>query len=86
MVNNMNFGEIVTLLRQRGYSEKETKENLRVFYEYNSEDFLRYDIVRKFEVDYKDDTLTKMVMVKYLFNQTIIKEIKTKEELLFELF
>ena len=82
----MNFSEITTLLRQRGYSEKETKENLRVFYEYNSEDFLRYDIVRKFEVDYKDGTITKMVMVKYLFNQTIIKEIKTKEELLFELF
>lgn len=49
----MNFSEIATLLRQRGYSEKETKENHRVFYEYNSEDFLRYDIVRKFEVDYK---------------------------------
>ena len=82
----MNFSEITTLLRQRGYSEKETKENHRVFYEYNSEDFLRYDIVRKFEVDYKDGTITKMVMVKYLFNQTIIKEIKTKEELLFDLF
>lgn len=82
----MNFGEIVTLLRQRGYSEKETKKNHRVFYEYNSEDFLKYDIVRKFEVDYKDGIITKMVMVKYLFSQTIIKEIKTKEELLFELF
>ena len=82
----MNFSEIATLLRQRGYSEKEIKKNYKVFYEYNSEDFLRYDIVRKFEVDYKDGTITKMVMVKYLFNQTIIKEIKTKEELLFELF
>ena len=82
----INFNEIVTLLRQRGYSEKETKENHRVFYEYNSEDFLRCDLVRRFEIGYKDDTITKMVMVKYLFNQTIIKEIKTKEELLFELF
>ena len=77
----MDFEELAKFLRQRGYTENEVKEGLRIFYEFGTMDFLCSDCAKKYEVEYKDGKVTKAVMVQYWFGQTLIREINTMEEL-----
>ena len=48
----MEFSEIAGFLRKCGYSEYDTVEKHRVFYEFDKMDFLYSDCAKKFECDY----------------------------------
>jgi len=77
----MLFSDIADLLRKRGYTDYETKDHYRVFYEFDKMDFLYNDCVKKFEMDYHDGQVEKVVMVQYFFGSTTFKDITTLEEL-----
>ena len=77
----MEFSEIATFLRKRGYTEKETVDHHRVFYEFGVMDFLYSDVAKKFECDYEDGKVEKVIMTQYWFNTTTFKEITTLDEL-----
>ena len=47
----MEFSEIAGFLRKCGYSDYETVEKHRVFYEFDKMDFLYTDCAKKFEFD-----------------------------------
>lgn len=77
----MSFEEFADLLRKRGYTEKEVKENFCVFYEFGVMDFLYSDCAKKYEVEHKDGEITKAVMVQYWFGTTNFKEIGSIDQL-----
>lgn len=77
----MDFGEFSGFLRKIGYSDYETAEGHRVFYEFDKMDFLYSDCAKKFDVDYKDGKIKKAVMTQYWFGTTTFKDITTLEEL-----
>ena len=77
----MQFSDIADLLRKRGYTERETVERHRVFYEFGTMDFLYNDVAKKFECDYKDGKVDKIVMTQYWFGSTTFKDIYDLEEL-----
>ena len=77
----MTFQEVAEFLRKRGYTEYDTVENHRVFYEFGKMDFLYNDCAKKFDVDYKDGDAKKVVMTQYWFGRTTFKDITTLEEL-----
>ena len=77
----MEFGEIAGILRKRGYTEKETVDHHRVFYEFGIMDFLYSDVAKKFECDFEDGQVEKVIMTQYWFGTTTFKEITTIEEL-----
>lgn len=77
----MKFAEVAEILRKRGYTEREPKENYRTFYEYNSLDFLRVDCAKRFEVYYKDTEVEKIVLTQYWYNSTEFRDIETLEDL-----
>lgn len=78
----MNFGEIAELLWKRGYSDYETIEHHRVFYEFDKLDFLYNDCAKRFEMDYYNGEVEKIVMTQYWFQTTTFKDIFTIDELL----
>ncbi len=78
----MKFSEVVELFRTRGYVEKKTLENHRVFYEFGTLDFLTSDVAKKFEFDYKDGAVEEITMTQYWFGSTTFKKIITIDELL----
>ena len=77
----MNFSEFAGFLRKVGYSDYETTENHRVFYEFSKTDFLYSNCAKKFDVDYKDGKITKAVMTQYWFGTTTFKDINTLDDL-----
>ena len=77
----MEFSEIAGFLWKCGYSDKEPREKHRVFYEYDSLEFISFPIVKKFEFDYDDGKVEKVVMTLYSCGTTTFKEITTIEEL-----
>ncbi len=78
----MKFSEVVEPFRKRGYVEKETLENHRVFYEFGTLDFLTSEVAKKFEFDYKDGAVEEITMTQYWFGSTTFKKITTIDELL----
>ena len=77
----MKFTEIAELLRKRGYTEKETKDNYRVFYEFGTMDFLYSDTAKKYEMEYHCGEVDEVIMTQYWFGKTEFKHIKSLEEL-----
>ena len=78
----MEFSEFAGFLRKVGYSDYETTENHRVFYEFDKMDFLYNDCAKRFEMDYKNGEVEKIVMTQYWFQTTYFKDIFTIEELI----
>ena len=78
---SMKFSEIAEFLRKRGYVEYETKDHHMVFYEYNKLDFLYIDCAKRYEFDYYDGNVDKVVMTQYWYNTTYFKDIFSMEEL-----
>ena len=77
----MEFSEIAGFLRKCGYSDYDTVEKHRVFYEFDKMDFLYSDCAKKFECDYDDGKVEKVIMTQYWFGTTTFKDITTIEEL-----
>ena len=77
----MEFSEIAGFLRKLGYIDKETTDHHRVFYEFDTMDFLYSDAAKKYEMDYKDGNVEEIIMTQYWFGKTEFKHIKTLEEL-----
>ena len=77
----MNFAEIATFLRRIGYVDYETIPNHRVFYEFGKMDFMYNDCAKKFDLDYIDGKVEKIVMTQFWFGKTTFKDIFTIEEL-----
>ena len=77
----MEFSEIAGFLRKLGYNEKETTDHHRVFYEFNTMDFLMSEVAKKYEMDYNDGEVEEITMTQYWFGKTVFKKIKTLEEL-----
>ena len=77
----MKFSEIATFLRRIGYVDYETILNHRVFYEFGKMDFMYNDCAKKFDMDYKDGNVEKVVMTQFWFGTTSFKDIFTIEEL-----
>jgi hypothetical protein len=78
----MKFSDIANTLWKRGYVDYETKESHRVFYECDKMDFLYNDCAKRFEMDYKNGEVEKIVMTQYWFQTTYFKDIFTIEELI----
>ena len=81
MDKGLKFSEIADFLRKRGYIEREPKDHYRVFYEFDVMDFLYCEVTKKFELEYRDGNVEKVIMVQYWFGKTEFKEITTLEEL-----
>lgn len=79
----MWFSEVAEVLRARGYTEKETTDHHRVFYEFSTMDFLYSDCAKKFDIDYKDGKIEKIVMTQYWFGTTSFTTIESIEDLEF---
>ena len=77
----MEFKDIADFLRKHGYIDYETKDHHRTFYEFDKLDFLYNDCAKRFEFDYFDGKVEKIVMTQYWFKQTIFKDIFTLDEL-----
>ena len=77
----MEFSEIAGFLWKCGYVDKEPKDHYRVFYEFGTMDFLYSDVAKKFEFEYHDGKVEKVIMTQYWFGKTEFKEITTLEEL-----
>ena len=77
----MKFSEIATFLRRIGYVDYETILNHRVFYEFGKIDFMYNDCAKKFDMDYKDGNVEKVVMTQFWFGTTSFKDIFTIEDL-----
>ena len=77
----MQFKEIAEILRSHGYIDYETISHHRVFYEFNKLDFLYSECAKKFEFDYCDGKVEKVIMTQYWFGNTYFKDIFTIEEL-----
>lgn len=77
----MQFKEIAEILRRRGYIDYETTSHHRVFYEFNKLDFLYNECAKKFEFDYFDGNVEKIIMTQFWFGTTTFKEILTIDEL-----
>ena len=77
----MTFFEAADILRKRGYVERETGDRRRTFYEFDTWDFLTSDVAKKFDIEYKDGEVEKMVCTQYFFGTTTFKEINDLEEL-----
>ena len=77
----MKFSEIATFLRRIGYVDYETILNHRVFYELGKMDFMYNDCAKKFDMDYKDGNVEKVVMTQFWFGTTSFKDIFTIEDL-----
>lgn len=81
MKEMIEFSEIARFLRKCGYSDYETKDHHRVFYEFDKLDFLYSECAKRFECDYYDGKVEKVVMTRYWFGNTYFKDIFTLEEL-----
>ena len=77
----MEFAEITGFLWKCGYSDYETKEKHKTFYEFDRMDFLYADCAKKFDFDYDDGKVGKIVMTQYSHGKTTFKDITTIEEL-----
>ena len=77
----MELSEIDGFLHKCGYSDEETKDNHRVYYEFSKTDFLYSDCAKKYDMDYDDGKVEKVFMTRYWLGKTEIKEITTMEEL-----
>lgn len=77
----MKFSEIATFLRKRGYTDYETTDHHRVFYEFGKMDFMYNDCAKKFDLDYKDGNVEKVIMTQFWFGTTSFKDIFTIEDL-----
>lgn len=77
----MKFSEIFDLMSKRGYVDKEPKDHYRVFYEFGTMDFLTSDVAKKFECEYKDGEVEKIIMTQFWFGRTTFKEITDIDEL-----
>ena len=77
----MTFFEAADILRKRGYVERETGDRRRTFYEFSTWDFLISDVAKKFDIEYKDGEVEKLVYTQYFFGTTTFKEINDLEEL-----
>ena len=77
----MKFSEIADVLRKRGYTDYDTTDHHRVFYEFGKMDFLYNDCAKKFDLDYYDGKVEKVVMTQFWFGHTYFKDITTIEEL-----
>ena len=77
----MSFDEIAAFLSRCGYSGYDTKENHRVFYEFGKTNFLYSKCAKKFDFDYIDGNVEKVVMTQYWLGTTTFKDIYTIEEL-----
>lgn len=77
----MEFSEIAGFLRKCGYSDYETKDHHRVFYEFGKMDFLYNECAKKYDMDYYDGKIEKVIMTQFWFGTTNFKEITTIEEL-----
>ena len=77
----MKFSDIAECLRKHGYTEKETLPHHLVFYEFGTMNFLISDIAKKYEMDYFDGEVEKVVMTQYWFGTTEFKTILTLDEL-----
>lgn len=77
----MQFSEIAEILRKRGYSDYETKDHHRIFYEFGKLDFLYNECAKKFEFDYFDGNVEKIIMTQYWFGTTTFKDILNIDEL-----
>lgn len=77
----MKFSEIADVLRKRGYTDYETTDHHRVFYEFGKMDFLYNDCAKKFDLDYYDGKVEKVVMTQFWFGHTYFKDIFTIDEL-----
>ena len=77
----MTFFEAADILRKRGYVERETGDRRRTFYEFSTLDFLISDVAKKFDIEYKDGEVEKLVYTQYFFGTTTFKEINDLEEL-----
>ena len=78
----MTFNEIAEELWKHGYTDYETKEHYRVFYEFGKMDFMYNDSAKRFEVEYYDGKVEKVVMTQYWFGKTTLKDIFTIDELI----
>ena len=78
----MKFIDIAEFLRKRGYTEYETKDHHMVFYEFGKMDFMYNDSAKRFEVEYYDGKVEKVVMTQYWFGKTTFKDIFTIDELI----
>lgn len=78
----MTFNEIAEELWKHGYTDYETKEHYRVFYEFGKMDFMYNDSAKRFEVEYYDGKVEKVVMTQYWFGKTTFKDIFTIDELI----
>ena len=77
----MKFSEIATFLRKYGYTDYETIPNHRVFYEFGKMDFMYNECAKKFDMDYKDGNVEKVVMTQFWFGATTFKDIFTIKDL-----
>ena len=77
----MKFSEIAKILRKHGYIDYETIDHHRVFYEFGKMDFMYNDCAKKFDLDYIDGNVEKIVMTQFWFNNTYFKDIFTIKEL-----
>ena len=77
----MKFFDVADFLRKRGYCEYDIKKNTRVFYEYERLDFLHEECAKKFEVEYWNGEVKKIIMTQYWFGKTEFKNITTLDEL-----
>lgn len=77
----MKFSEIADVLRKRGYTDYENTDHHRVFYEFGKMDFLYNDCAKKFDLDYYDGKVEKVVMTQFWFGYTYFKDITTIKEL-----
>lgn len=77
----MKFSEIFDLVSKRGYIDREPKDNYRIFYEFGTMDFLISDVAKKFECEYKDGEVEKIIMTQFWFGTTTFKEITDIDEL-----
>lgn len=77
----MKFSEIADVLRKRGYTDYDTTDHHRVFYEFGKMDFLYNDCAKKFDLDYYDGKVEKVVMTQFWFGHTYFKDIFTIDEL-----
>ena len=77
----MKFSDIADLLWKHGYTDYETIPNHRVFYEFGKMDFMYNECAKKFDMDYKDGNVEKVVMTQFWFGTTTFKDIFTIKDL-----
>ena len=77
----MKFVDVAEIFRKRGYVERETNDHHSTFYEFGTMDFLTEDVVKKYDVDYKDGDVGEVTMTQFFYGTTTFKTLKTIEEI-----